>query len=357
MLRYSRRFIVVISLALVVFLVMGCSGATPEPAQEEPTQEEPAQVEPTQEEPAQEEPTHLKLLIMPYVSYLPLYIAQQEGYFAEQNLDVEFVELDRTTDATIALAQGDIDIGTGILTTSILNAMAKGANVKFVADKGFIDPDGCVNAAILVRNGLEDITPEQMAGLTVLAQEQTYHEYLMDKALEPAGLTLQDMEPILIPPPALMGALESGELDVAPSGDPFVTQVVQAGVGTIWGTANEYTPNFQLNTILFGPTILEENPDAGIRFLAANYKGVQQYLEGRTERNIEAVVEATGMERELVEQICWTPLRADMTFDVDSLLDFQEWAISKGYLDTALPVEQMVDPSFVDAALEMVGEK
>ena len=41
------------------------------------------------------EPIKLKIGILPFSSYLPLYIAQVEGYFAKQGLDVEIVDFTR----------------------------------------------------------------------------------------------------------------------------------------------------------------------------------------------------------------------------------------------------------------------
>jgi ABC-type nitrate/sulfonate/bicarbonate transport system substrate-binding protein len=35
----------------------------------------------------------LRVAMVPYLSYAPLTIAQEEGYFAQQGLDVEFVSL------------------------------------------------------------------------------------------------------------------------------------------------------------------------------------------------------------------------------------------------------------------------
>ena len=39
------------------------------------------------------EPITLKVQLVPYFSYAPLYIAKEEGYFAEQGIDVEFQKL------------------------------------------------------------------------------------------------------------------------------------------------------------------------------------------------------------------------------------------------------------------------
>jgi len=63
-------------------------------------------------EQTQPAPVTLKVVILPYLSEAPLFIAE-EGYFAEQALDIEFVELKRSAEAVPALAQGDLDVIAG----------------------------------------------------------------------------------------------------------------------------------------------------------------------------------------------------------------------------------------------------
>ena len=55
---------------------------------------------------AVKEPEKVKVQLLPFFSYAPLYIAQEEGYFAEEGLEVEFQNL-RGSAAFVALASGD----------------------------------------------------------------------------------------------------------------------------------------------------------------------------------------------------------------------------------------------------------
>ena len=84
------------------------------------------------------EPVKLKVLSLPYISYAPLFIAQEDGYFAAQGLDVEFIRMDKTTDAIPALVQGQLDVASGLMEVNMLNAVAQNGNIRYVADKGFL---------------------------------------------------------------------------------------------------------------------------------------------------------------------------------------------------------------------------
>jgi ABC-type nitrate/sulfonate/bicarbonate transport system substrate-binding protein len=125
-------------------LLQGCqAAATPTQA---PLETQP----PTKTKPA---PIKLKVQLLPYLSYAPLYIAQEEGYFAEQGLEVEFQKLQGGT-AFVALVSGDIDVAASFLTSNVLGAISKGETVKVVADKGYIAPSGCTANGLLARKDL-----------------------------------------------------------------------------------------------------------------------------------------------------------------------------------------------------------
>ena len=85
----------------------------------------------------------VKVSVLPFLTYAPLFIAKEEGFYAEQGLDVEFVPIDKNSDAMAPLIQGQIDVASGSFDVSTLNAIAKGANIKYVSDKGYLDPTGC----------------------------------------------------------------------------------------------------------------------------------------------------------------------------------------------------------------------
>jgi ABC-type nitrate/sulfonate/bicarbonate transport system substrate-binding protein len=66
----------------------------------------------------------------------PFFIADAKGYFAEQAIKVEFVPFKSSTEMIAPLGQGQIDVGGGGLAAAIFNAVARGVDLRIVADKG-----------------------------------------------------------------------------------------------------------------------------------------------------------------------------------------------------------------------------
>jgi NitT/TauT family transport system substrate-binding protein len=308
----------------------------------------------------QPEPLTLKVLLLPYLSFAPFFIAEEEGYFAEQGLQIEFVRMDRNAPAAPPLAQGDLDVVAGVVTINTLNAIAHGTNIKYVADKGYLDATGCgTYTAIMARQSLMETGelggPNQMQGRRIAVSPAGAAEYLVETVLDSAGLTINDIEMVKIPTSARSEALGDGTLDLAFAAEPETTRIVETGNAGIWMPGAQVLPDFQWAFILYGPNLLDENPDAGRQFMIAYLKAVRQYNQGKTERNLEILAEHTGLDRELLKKACWPALRDDGQINVQGVLDFQAWAVEKGYLDSPVTADQFWDPSFVEYANQVLG--
>ncbi len=105
---------------------------------------------------------------------------------------------------------------------------------------------------------------------------------------------------------------------------------------------------------VFGPNLLVDHPDVGQRFMVAFLKGLAKYNEGKTPRNLEIIAQYTQLSTDEIDQACWQMMDPAGDFNVDSIIAFQDWAISKGYMETAVTAEQLFDPSFIEYARELV---
>ena len=256
----------------------------------------------------QSEPVKLKVLLLPFLDFGPFFIAEEEEYFVEQGLQIEFVKMDRSSKAIPLLTQGSLDVLGGMLSPGLLNAMARGASIKLVAGRGFVSPTGCADMAFLARQALVDAgeldSPAQLKGRRISVSATLVAGYFVEKLLNTVGLTLDDVEIVDLPKPAEAEALEKGTIDVAHSAEPWVTHILQAGHAVCWMPGQQAIPDFQFGFVVYGPTLLEENPDVGRRFMVAYFQGVRQYNQGKTKRNLEILAKHTGLDQQLLKQAC-----------------------------------------------------
>jgi NitT/TauT family transport system substrate-binding protein len=351
---YRRNLAMFIGSAVIALLLQACMVPTPPrplSTQEAGQTEEPVAA---QEPAPPQETVKLTVVTQPFITFVPFYIAQQEGYYAEQGLEVEFVNFVTNQEILPALSSGQVDVSSGLLSSGMLTAMARGGNFKIVADKGYIDPAQCDNYVMIARKDLVEAGAFQnvadLKGHTVDVVPATWQEYYLAELLETGGLTLKDIQMTDLPPPAEPEAFEKKAMELSIISEPWIIRFREAGHSPVFAPPSKLVPDTEAAVILYGPTLLGENADLGNRFMVAYLKAVRQYNEGKTPRNVELVAQFTELDPALLETMCWPTLRSGGELNVQSVLDFQQWAIDAGYLDTSVSPEQFWDGSFVTHA-------
>lgn len=302
----------------------------------------------------------VKVVTLPFITFAPYYIGLEEGYFEDYGIDVELVEFTVQEEILPALSSGQVDVSSGLVSAGMFNAIARGADIKITADKGYVDPDGCINWSVLGRKDLVESggleSADQLAGLTVNIVPATWLEYYLSVVLAEGDLTLDDIEKVNISSPAVPDALDSAQIDVAVNAEPWVTRLGAAGHVPVLGLPQEVTPGESGAVQLYGPTLLGENQEAGIRFMAGYLKSVEQYAEGPTERNLEIISEFSQLPEDLLGSMCWPAINPTGDVAVDGVMAFQNFAVERGYLDEVVQPDQFMDDSFLTAARELLGE-
>ncbi len=304
------------------------------------------------------QPTKLKAVVLPYISSGPLFIAQEEGFFTAQGLDVEFVHMDTGAGPLPALETGEVDVAASGPTAGLFNALARGGDIRIVADKGNLDPDGCTYMAILAQpqwiatDPLAD--PTALTDLRISIDPTNFEAFMLDGLLSKQGVTLDDLQVQDIAPPALADAAQNKAVDLISVGEPWVTRLLDTGNVALWQAGQKLAPDLQFGLILFGKHLLDGDPAVGVRFLTAYLQGVRQYNAGQTDRNIEIMAKYTNLDSDLLRRACWPAMRADGHVNLDSILAFQEWAVGQGLVDQPASAEQIWNESLVTQASQQI---
>jgi NitT/TauT family transport system substrate-binding protein len=116
------------------------------------------------------------------------------------------------------------------------------------------------------------------------------------------GFAESDVELTELPNVAdLATALSNGHLDVVQMSEPFVTRVVQAGIGVRWKNLGDVYPSRQATVLLYSPQFPEVQAEAAVRFLFAYLRGIRDYI-----RTMDSGADRTPIYRILAE---YTPLK------------------------------------------------
>jgi NitT/TauT family transport system substrate-binding protein len=307
------------------------------------------------------EPIPIKVVVISYLSYAPLFIAQEAGYFAEQGLAVELLHVNRISAALPALVQGDIDVLPAAIMPAYINVVSRGGKIKIVAGKGYYSTKGCAYSGIMARRSLVESgvlgNPSDLAGLRVSTERTSPSYYRFQKLLHSGNLTLDDVRVVDIPAAAKLDAFETGALDVTTSSEPWVTRIMRTGFAVLWARTSDFLPNFQFGYIVYGPSLLAQESKAGVLFLSAYLRAVRRLnRDGKSPRNLQILAKHTGLDEDILKDACWPSVRDDGRVHAESLQEYQTWALAQGLIDSEISINELVDPRFIEAANRLLAE-
>lgn len=305
-------------------------------------------------DPGDESLDRLRVAYTRHMTMSPLFIAQEEGFFTEQGLDVELVAVERSSVAMPALMNGQLDVLPGPVSSAVFNAIHRGARVRMVTDKGAYDASGCTHQALVASVAAtagEDPPVFERFGT---ANEHFTH-FIVDRALRAEGYDPDAMEMYTIPQAAEYDALMAGRLDGAFVGEPWLTRILEVGGGIMRAAPNELFDGYQYSVILFGPRLLDEEPELGERFAIAMVNALRAYNEGKNDRNLDILSDIIGLDRGELTEFCWPTMGTDGFVHIESIMNFQRWAFERGEQDAVVAPEDFWEPRFVEHAAQVLA--
>lgn len=298
------------------------------------------------------------MMVCCYLSDAAFMIAQEEGYFADEGLEIEVLRYMSSAEGLSALLTGEADIMGGGIEPGIFNAVARGETLKIVADKGQSAEDCDYTSAVVRIEDLEKwqaADKEQLGRAQVAAAGNQSGSFYLDTMLETLGLSLQDFDVVDVPAPNRVEALVSSAVDLSLISEPWVTRALDTGKTALFNPARAVGSSVQLSVWVFGDALLNQNSDLGQRFIDAYVRGLRQFNEGKNERNITVIASGTQLEPALVERVCWPKLAADGQINVVNTELYKDWLLTNGWLATDVDLAQYWDGSFVEKAVQRLS--
>ena len=307
------------------------------------------------------EPISLKVALLPFLSFAPFFIAIQEGYFAEQGLEIEFIRFKTDGEHLVPLSQGMIDVAGGAVTAGFFNAVARGMNLQIVADKGHVRKGGGYTGMLVQKDLWEKgelVTLADLEGRKVaLGNVGGSSQYNLELVLKSIGMKLEDIETVYMGLPDMVEALKRGAIDAAVTGEPLLTRAEELGAGVRFKPFQQALPTRQIGVVYFGPNLLEKRPDIGKKFMLVYLKAVRIYNQGKTSRNLEVIAKYTKLDQQVLKKCIWPSINSDGHVLMGRIMDMQDWLYEKGFVDNKVKPEEMIDTSFIDwANEELSGE-
>ncbi|MBX5490058.1 MAG: ABC transporter substrate-binding protein [Chloroflexi bacterium] len=368
------------SITLLVFLAVACApagapGASAPAAQPTATRpaatSAPATSAPTAVSP---EALHVKYAYAPRLPMIPVFVAQEKGFFAEQGLDVEFVTfLAGSNEMLPPLSQGQLDVAAAGISAGMVNAAADGIIFRIVADQGQI-ANGRSVYNIAVRSDVASKFTEisDLRGSTGgvpaidsgLSLPYTFYKVAQAAGLTtPDGLSLANFTFVETPAGGVADQLAMFQNKVQEWQllvEPVPALMEDRGLGVRWKRTDEIVRDpIQAYTLLYGERFMRDKPEAARRFMVAYVQGLRYFLDHVGSREITAIAaKHAQVSEDVVERSLWAYYDPNGRVDIRSLQDQHDFWQAKGLIRKGIgDVRAIIDYSYLDAALAQLGTR
>ncbi len=295
----------------------------------------------------------------------PIFVGVEKGFFKEFGVEPELVYFQAAAPISTAVAAGQIDVGATGLTAATYNIVLGGEKMWIVADKGREWPDHRLTA-IVVRKDLYDAGVRRVTdlkgkriGITQLGS--TFH-YQIGNILEKDGMSLKDVS--IVPLQAMAAALEAlrgKQIDAVILPQPFPGRAEADGFGRIIAWGGDLFP-WQIATVFYSRKFAADRVRA-VNFMKGYVKSSRHYydavLRGGQGAAYDEVVAVTARYTAAPEAVIKLGLpyqdRSGRLW-VEDIARQMTWWQRHGFIKATIPLKDIVDTSFVEAAVKAIGD-
>ncbi len=299
-----------------------------------------------------------------------LYVAGTRGYFKEEGIDLELVLFDSAARMIAPIASGELQAVAGAPSAGFFNAVARGIDIRMVADK-VSTPPGRPSQTLIVRKDLMDSgrvkTVADLKGLKLAnGAPGTAASVTLNRMLERGGLSLADIEQTYLPFPQMVVALANKAVDAALPAEPATTEAVSKGYATKLLTDDVAYPDHEIAVIFFTGKFATEKPDVAKRFLKAFLHGVRDHNDAlgpdgkltgdKGEAIIKILNEYTPIkDPQFYRNFALAACNPDGTLNLASISGDLAAFKAQGLIEGEVDMHRVVDTRLLEAALKEIG--
>ncbi len=331
-----------LSFLLILALVMGACGGTAPTTAPQPTTPALESPLPTPTGGSGEVET-LRIATLPILDVLPLYVAQQNGYFDQLGVKVELVPVKSAQERDALMQAGQIDgMLTDLIAAILFNQDEAQIKVVRTACKSY---PGSPLFRILAKPGSDVKSPLDLAGVEIGISQNTVIHYITERMLEHAGLSadqikVQEVSAI----PVRFELLINGKLAAATLPDPLGSGAIAAGAVLVIDDTS--VPDLSQSVLVFATKTVESRPEAVRHFLQAYERAVGE-LNSNPDQYNDLLIKIGRVPESIQGSYRMPPFPEAGVPTAEQLADANRWALDKGIVTKEVPYERLVDAGYL----------
>ncbi len=288
----------------------------------------------------------------------PGWVAEDQGYFKEQNLDIHAFSTDSVAKAVQALSANSTNLLFPSNTEGCVVAMSKGAGIKIVAGD-------FTKALYYLITGPKYKKVEDLKGGTMgVINLSSGSTVLLEKILAAHGLKYPGDYDILTVggTPARYAAVKKGAVAAAMVTIPTSYEAKEDGLNVL-ANISTYLPDYQFTVIAGNTNWMQSHRDQTVRYLMAMIKAMRFINDPKNKQaTIQSMIKHFKVKpnyaelayKEVVQEM--HPIDNDAAPSMKGIQTVINLEIENKGLDKPYPPKQFIDDSYRQEALKRLGK-
>lgn len=249
---------------------------------------------------------------------LPLFVAENQGFFVQNGLDVTFKIYDVGLNAATGLVNGEVDMASPVAEYVMVGKIFDDKNIQAIASIDEVD-----YAFVIGRkdHGIEQVS--DLKGKRIGVVRGTILEFQLGRFLELHGVEPTEVTLVHGPLPQSASAIVNGELDAVMSIPPFTTSIQeQLDLNAALWSAQNIQPFYSL--VLAHREWIQQHSGEVERFLRA-MKQAEEFITDHPDQAEEVLRKKLNFSDEEIARV-WAQNQYSLSFDQSLLLAMEDEA-------------------------------
>jgi NitT/TauT family transport system substrate-binding protein len=226
--------------------------------------------------------------------HLALWIALDKGFFAEEGLSVEVAGIFRSgPELMTAFGAGELDAAYVGQAPATIAAVRGTARIKVLAQAN-TEGSALVGSKALAEGRVPRPT-------LAIPGHGGVQELLLQKALPTLGLAADGVEIVVVSPPEMLPALQSGQIDGFIAWEPYPSRAVIQDIGTMIAYSTAIWAGHPCCVLAAADALIDKRPAVARSLIRAHGKATK-YIADHPEEALAVAVKYTGMDEDVARR-------------------------------------------------------
>lgn len=287
-------------------------------------------------------PVLMRIGVLPITDVVPFYVAEQQGYFLKQGLNIELVPAASAAERDQMMAAEQIDGQVSDLVATVLfNAKSPKLKIVRVARAAF---PNAPQFWLLAPKDSAIKSVQDLKGKEIAVSQNTVIEYITQRMLEREGLAPSEIKTTNVPAvPTRLQLVQQNQVTAATLPDPFASLAILGGARVL--VDDTKYPEYSLSVITFRNDVLTQRAGDVKKFLAAYDQAIAD-IRATPDKFRNILIERGRVPDQLKDKYQFPPFPPPSVPTQAQWDDVVKWALERKLITAPVTYESSVDASF-----------